>query len=136
MTEDETRHPLVVKISLIGESAVGKTSIINRYIKNSYNDTQTSTTGAQFSTRLISLIDEKISLRMEIWDTAGQERYRSLAKVIYKNASIVIFVYDITKRNTFEELKNFWIEEVKNNTRPSTCKNIFIIFNSIWLSCK
>lgn len=122
MTEDETRHPLVVKISLIGESGVGKTSIINRYIKNSYTDQQISTTGAVFSTRLITYVDEKMSLRLEIWDTAGQERYRSLAKVIYKNASIVVLVYDITNRESFDELKNFWIEEVKKNTKPNTCK--------------
>ena len=135
MTEDDSRHPLVVKISLIGETAVGKTSIINKYIKNYFNDAQTSTTGAQFSTRLISLCEEKISLRLEIWDTAGQERYRSLAKVIYKNASVIILVYDITNRSSFEELKNFWIDEVKNNTKPTTSKIINnIIYNSIWFS--
>ena len=53
--------------------------------------------------------------KFEIWDTAGQEKYRSLAKVFYKNASACILVYDITKKDTFQELKNFWINEVINN---------------------
>ena len=125
MTEDKTRHPIVVKIALIGETGVGKTSIINRYIKNTYSDEQISTTGAVFSTRLISYMDERVSLRLEIWDTAGQERYRSLAKVIYKNATIIVLVYDITKKETFEEIKNFWIGEVQNNSKPNTSKIIF-----------
>ena len=116
------KYDHLFKLLIIGESGVGKTSIINRYIKNMYSDQQISTTGAIFSTRLISYIEEKMSLRLEIWDTAGQERYRSLAKVIYKNASIIVMVYDITKRSSFDELKNFWIDEVKKNTKKNISK--------------
>ena len=57
--------------------------------------------------------EEKCSINYEIWDTAGQEKYRALAKVFYKNAAVCILVYDITRRASFEEIKNYWIKEVK-----------------------
>ena len=131
MNEDETRHPLVVKVALIGESGVGKTSIIDRYINNKYVQDQITTTGAIFSTRLVSFPHEKFSIRFEIWDTAGQEKYRSLAKVIYKNASMIVLVYDITRRESFEQLKNYWVDEVKKNVK----KNTSIIKNFIFSIC-
>ena len=62
------------------------------------------------------------SIQFEIWDTAGQEKYRSLAKVFYKNASACILVYDITKKDTFQELKNFWINEVTSNAPENMSK--------------
>ena len=63
--------------------------------------------------------EDVVKIKFEIWDTAGQEKYRSLAKVFYKNSSACILVYDITRRNSFEELKNFWINEIKLNGSPN-----------------
>ena len=63
--------------------------------------------------------DYNQSIKFEIWDTAGQEEYRALAKVFYKNAAVCILVYDITRKNSFEELKNYWVNEIKANALPN-----------------
>ena len=109
------------KVVLLGESGVGKTSIISRYISNTFGNRK-PTTGANFVTKTILLEDENKSIKFELWDTAGQERYRSLAKVFYKNAAVCVLVYDITRKSSFEELKLFWIKELKENV-PSDTSN-------------
>ena len=110
------------KVVLLGESGVGKTSIISRYISNTYRNQQLPTTGANFVTKTIILEDENKSIKFELWDTAGQEKYRSLAKVFYRNAAVCVLVYDITRKSSFEELKLFWIKELKENV-PSDTSN-------------
>jgi Ras-related protein Rab-22 len=112
--DDDDDDFITLKVVLLGESGVGKTSIIQRYINNSFNPGISTTGGANFTTKLMDFKEEKQKIKFEIWDTAGQEKFRSLAKVFYKNASICILVYDITRRESFEELENFWIEEVRN----------------------
>ena len=112
---DEEKCALACKVVLIGESGVGKTSIISRYIHNQFSAVLMSTTGASFATKTIYLEEQKQSIKFEIWDTAGQERYRSLAKVFYKNASACILVYDITNKSSFEDIKSFWVTELKEN---------------------
>ena len=83
-----------------------------------------STTGASFATKTMMLEEENQSVKFEIWDTAGQERYRALAKVFYKNASVCVLVYDITRKTSFDELKKYWINELKENAS----KNISMVF--------
>ena len=121
------------KVVLIGESGVGKTSIIARYTQNSFKSQQLPTTGANFVSKIIILEDENKSIKFELWDTAGQERYRSLAKVFYKNAAVCVLVYDITRKSSFDELKNFWVNQIKENTPSDTSKNIYIITIIIFL---
>ena len=116
---------LSCKIVLVGESGVGKTSIISRYITNTFNYTFNSTPGANFTNKTVYIENYKKEIRFEIWDTAGQEKYRSLAKVFYKNSSVCILVYDITRRDSFEELKKYWIKEIKENGSKNLCKKIF-----------
>ena len=122
---------IICKVVLTGESGVGKTSIIQRYINNVYNPNISTSGGASFATKLMKFEEEKKNIKFEIWDTAGQERFRSLAKVFYKNAAICVLVYDITRRESFLELQNFWIEEIKNNAATNTCKFLILklIFN-------
>ena len=120
--EDEEKKAIPCKVVLIGESGVGKTSIISRYMTDKFSATLGSTPGANFTTKTIFLKDENQSIKFEIWDTAGQEKFRSLAKVFYKNAAICILVYDITKKQTFEELQKFWIEEIKANASKNISK--------------
>lgn len=115
------------KVVLVGESGVGKTSIISKYTLNDFKSQRLPTTGANFVQKTIILEEENKSIKFEIWDTAGQEQYRSLAKVFYKNATVCILVFDITRKSSFDELKNYWVNEVKDNTEPGTSKNIFII---------
>ena len=81
-----------------------------------------STPGANFTTKTVYMEEEECSIKYEIWDTAGQERYRSLAKVFYRNAAVCILVYDITRKSTFEEIKNYWIKEAKENASKNISK--------------
>jgi small GTP-binding protein len=103
-----------LKIVLIGESAVGKTSLISQFIDQVFQDDQQSTIGGTFSTKIIKCGNGKI-LKLEIWDTAGQERYRSVTKLFYKDANAALLVYDISNKYTFEELQNYWIDQVRDS---------------------
>ena len=131
---DEEQTSVPCKVVLIGESGVGKTSIISRYITNTFSSVLTATPGASFTTKTIYLKEYKRSIKFEIWDTARQEKYRALAKVFYNNAAVCILVYDITRRKSFDELKEYWINEIKSNGSPNLSKlfsfknliNIFI----------
>jgi small GTP-binding protein len=101
------------KIVLVGDSCVGKSSIVNKFVYNSFHEFQQTTIGASFAAKNI-LIDNKKS-RIQIWDTAGQERYRSLVPMYYRNSSAAIVVYDVTDKKTFENAI-IWCEEIKKNT--------------------
>ena len=124
MADDDSNNALSCKVVLLGESGVGKTSIISRYTTNTFSSILMSTTGASFATKTMMLEEENQSVKFEIWDTAGQERYRALAKVFYKNASVCVLVYDITRKTSFDELKKYWINELKENAS----KNISMVF--------
>ena len=99
-----------VKITLIGNSGVGKTCIIQRYTLGQYDDNSSTTRGANYSFKTIIKNDKKIKL--DLWDTAGQEQYRSLGKHFYKDSYIVILVYDITNLDSFNDLKNIWYQDL------------------------
>ena len=112
MTEGEGTESF--KVVLVGESGVGKTSIITQFIDQEFQADQQSTTGGTFSTKTV-ICDNGRTLKFEIWDTAGQERYRALAKMFYKDANAAVLVYDVTRQASFDELKNYWTEQVKDN---------------------
>ena len=103
------------KVVLVGESGVGKTSIITQFIDQTFQEDQQSTTGGTFSTKSV-ICDNGKTLKFEIWDTAGQERYRSLTKMFYKDANAAVLVYDITRKDSFEELQNYWAEQIKESS--------------------
>ena len=98
------------KIILVGDSGVGKTTIIGRYL-NKFDKQEQSTIGASFANKTED-IDGNIIL-FEIWDTAGQERFRSVNSIFYQKSYICIMVFDITKQESFDHLDNFWYEAVK-----------------------
>ena len=104
----------VVKVVLLGESSVGKTSIISRFIDDIFNANSITTTGASYATKSMQFKDYKNQIiKFEIWDTAGQEKYRSLTQIFYKDASIAILVYDITNKSSFNEMKDYWYNQIK-----------------------
>ena len=115
MIEDEEEDDYIsCKIVLLGETGVGKTSIITRYIANSFSQVVMTSTGSSFFSKKIE-INENKRVKLQIWDTAGQEKYRSLAKIFYQSASVAILVYDVTLKRTFENLKEYWVGEIKAN---------------------
>ena len=103
-----------IKVVLIGESGSGKTSIIQQFAYKIFDPNCATSISSQYVSKVISFSDLRKSLRVEIWDTAGQERYRSMAKLFYQDAKIIIFVYDVTSKSSFDELINYWIPEVQN----------------------
>ena len=102
------------KVVLLGESGVGKTCIIARFINNTFEENLISTTGASYAGKTMTF-DEfgGKSIKFEIWDTAGQEKYRSLTKIFYKDAGAAILVYDITRQDSFDEIKKYWLQQIK-----------------------
>ena len=101
------------KIVLIGDSGVGKTCIISRFVSGDYNKNMNSTDGASYATKKLDLPKLKTSINLDIWDTAGQERYKSLTKFFYKDAAMIIMVYDVTLKTSFDNLKEYWYREVQ-----------------------
>ena len=126
MSDSEEENEISCKVILVGEGGVGKTSIISRFLMDNYRETGTS--GANFHAKVIFLKEENKSIKYEIWDTAGQEKYRSLTKIFYKDASICILVYDITNRQSFEELKQYWIEQIKAQAPKDISKLRYYLF--------
>lgn len=100
------------KIILIGDSGVGKTNLLTKYLKNEFDQNSKSTVGVEFGSKLITFGDDTIKL--QIWDTAGQERFRSITSAYYKGAKGAIIVYDITKEESFKNVR-MWIEDLKQN---------------------
>ena len=105
-----SQDPIRCKTILVGDSGVGKTTIIGRYI-NKYNPNEKNTIGASFTNKLENIDDKQILF--EIWDTAGQERFRSINSIFYQDAYICILVYDITCKKSFDSLKEYWYKAVK-----------------------
>lgn len=97
------------KLVLLGESAVGKSSLVLRFVKGQFHEYQESTIGAAFLTQTVCFDDTTI--KFEIWDTAGQERYHSLAPMYYRGSQAAVVVYDITNAESFTRAKN-WVKEL------------------------
>ena len=112
MLNDDMIH---CKVIVVGDSGVGKTSIINRYLQ-CYNPDEKSTLGASFSSKLQTVGNYNITF--DIWDTAGEERFRSVNSIFYKEACICLIVYDITNLESFESIKDYWYNSVKENAVP------------------
>ena len=110
MNEDEDNYDLIYKIILIGDSGVGKTNILTRYVNDEFSFSTQSTVGVEFSGKIIKK-DGK-TIKLQIWDTAGEERYKSITSAYYKGSKGALVVYDISKRTTFENV-NKWIDELK-----------------------
>ena len=121
----EENKPINIKVVLFGEAGVGKTSIIMRYITNIFNPRQLATQGASYVSKIVE-INKNQKVKFELWDTAGEEKYRAIARVFYQNASVCILVYDITRKSSFDEIKNFWVNEIKQNIQDDASKIIFI----------
>ncbi|KAF8640713.1 hypothetical protein AX17_000366 [Amanita inopinata Kibby_2008] len=105
-----------VKLVLLGEAAVGKSSVVLRFVNNEFQPNKEPTIGAAFLTQKCRL-DDRV-LRYEIWDTAGQERFHSLAPMYYRNAQAAVVVYDVTKASSLEKAKS-WVKELQRQANPN-----------------
>ena len=116
--EDEPRQEIPNKICIIGDSKVGKTSLIRFFNGESFNDIYESTQNNDHIKKKINYKNKEIELY--IWDITGNEKFRIINKLFYKNSAIIIFVYDITNKNSFENIKNYWYNDVQTNidTKP------------------
>ena len=104
------------KLVLIGESAVGKSSLALRFVKGQFHEYQESTIGAAFLTQTVCLDDTTV--KFAIWDTAGQERYHCLAPMYYRGAQAAIVVYDVTNQDTLGRAK-IWVKEIQRQASPN-----------------
>ena len=119
---DTAYYDLKFKIIVVGETRVGKTSLIKRYTKNQFGGVYLTTVGIDFQDKIIEIEDKKVKL--QIWDTAGQERFRNVAKNYFQSTRGFLLVFDITDHESFEKL-DFWIEQIKNNA-PSNVKSVLV----------
>ena len=94
-----------LKILLVGDSAVGKTTLILKYVDGKFSDSHITTIGVEYKDKEITVNNRKINL--QIWDTSGQERYRSITKNFYRNAHGILFVFDVTNQTSFDHLKDW-----------------------------
>lgn len=101
------------KLVFLGDTAVGKSCLVGRFVRDEFLEYQESTIGAAFVTQTVTLSD--VVVKFEIWDTAGQERYRSLAPMYYRGASAAIVVFDITKQESFDGPNGAksWVKELQ-----------------------
>jgi len=104
------------KLVLLGDSAVGKSSLVLRFVKKQFYEYQESTIGAAFLTQTVNVKDYVV--KFEIWDTAGQERYHSLAPMYYRGAASAVVVYDLTNRQSFVRAKS-WVKELQKQGNPN-----------------
>ncbi|KAJ3278078.1 Ras- protein Rab-5B, partial [Rhizoclosmatium sp. JEL0117] len=115
-TSSPQPKPVQVKLVLLGEAAVGKSSLVLRFVNNEFHENKEPTIGAAFLTQKCRLEDKII--KFEIWDTAGQERFASLAPMYYRNAQAAVVAYDITKQASLEKAKS-WVKELQRQANPN-----------------
>ena len=119
------------KILFLGDSSVGKTSLITKYTDNKFDGDSLATLGIDVKYKYVTLEEKKI--RLDIWNSAGQERFKNITKNYFRGANGIIFVCDIANKDTFNTLKN-WLNEVKNDVSVET--EMIIVGNKIDLNEK
>lgn len=117
-----SEYDYLFKILLIGDSGVGKSSVLLRFVDNDFTESFISTIGVDFKIRTIRLNDKIIKL--QIWDTAGQDRFRTIVSSYYRGAQGIIIVYDVSDRQSFHNVR-YWMEEI-NKYANSLCKKILV----------
>ena len=117
-----------IQLIMIGESSVGKTSLIRRYTKNIFNLNHLETTGLEFNSKE-ERINHKI-IKVKIWDTAGQEIFHSLTKNFFRKADGIIIVFDVTNKESFDKIHD-WVKSVHDNIDSYREMNIIIVGNKI-----
>ena len=108
--EEDTEIDYTIKLLIVGDSSVGKSNFIYRFIENKFCQSYMTTTGIDLKTGNIDIKNKKI--RVQLWDTAGQEKYRAITKNLFLKVQGVLIIYDITNENSFQNLK-LWMNTIK-----------------------
>ena len=114
MSRYEKKKVLSCKVLILGESNVGKSCIAARFLSNNFDFNKYTMSGAYQNTKSLYLKDCNKLINFEIWNTPGQKKFRILHRTLYSNTNVFILVYDITNYSSFAEIKNYWINEIKN----------------------
>ncbi len=101
------------KVVLLGDTSVGKTSILNRFAKGVFKKDLEPTIGAHFMSKIVELPQSNSTIKLQVWDTAGQEKYRSVTPIYYRDAAAAILIYDITSKMTLDNAES-WITDLRN----------------------
>ena len=111
--DDANNYELLYKIIIVGDTCVGKSNILSRYLKDEFRDDSKSTVGVELGSKFLKI--KGVGAKLQIWDTAGQERYRSITSSYYKGSHGCFIVYDITNEISFENVDK-WYEQAKKET--------------------
>jgi len=123
-----TRKNTLLKVIILGDSGVGKTSLMNQYVNRRFSNQYKATIGADFLPKEVEIDGKPVS--MQIWDTAGQERFQSLGVAFYRGADCCVLVYDITDAKTFQSLEN-WRSEFLVQASPRDPDNFpFVVLGN------
>jgi len=123
-----SRKKALLKVIILGDSGVGKTSLMNQFVNKKFSSQYKATIGADFLTKEV-MVDDRL-VTMQIWDTAGQERFQSLGVAFYRGADCCVLVYDVTMNNTFKTLEN-WRDEFLIQASPRDPENFpFVVIGN------
>ena len=117
MVEEE--YDFIFKVLLLGNSDVGKSSLLLRYVDSVWNDAFVPTIGVDFKVKTLNINDKKI--KMQIWDTAGQERFRTVVATYFRGAHGILLLYDVTNKDSFKNLES-WLIEIEKNAKEKVLK--------------
>ena len=116
--EDEN-YDFIFKVLLLGNSDVGKSSLLLRYVDSVWNDAFVPTIGVDFKVKTLTINEKKV--KMQIWDTAGQERFRTVVSTYFRGAHGILLLYDVTNRDSFKNLES-WLIEIEKNAKEKVLK--------------
>lgn len=123
-----SRKKVLLKVIILGDSGVGKTSLMNQYVNNKFSNQYKATIGADFLTRDVDVGDRRVT--MQIWDTAGQERFQSLGVAFYRGADCCVLVFDVTAPGSFKSLDS-WRDEFLIQASPRDPENFpFVVLGN------
>ena len=122
MSNSQEEEEEETKVILVGESGVGKTNLINIITGGEFNENENASSTAAFLNKKLTVKGKEYTINL--WDTIGQESLRQMAKLFYNNSKIVIFVYDITERNSFDELNKYWVKIIEEKLGKNVIKGI------------
>ena len=116
---DDENYDFIFKVLLLGNSDVGKSSLLLRYVDSVWNDAFVPTIGVDFKVKTLTINEKK--LKMQIWDTAGQERFRTVVSTYFRGAHGILLLYDVTNRDSFKNLES-WLIEIEKNAKEKVLK--------------